>query len=82
MLIDSFPNLDNTFNAAVLNADGRVRCQVDIRGTQAKDFAGISSKGKDFENDHIFIFHHNPEGKIDDIEIEWNHADFKRQLEA
>lgn len=82
MLIDCFPNLDNTFNAAVLDPDGRVCCQVDIRGKQAKDFAGIPSKGKEFENDHIFIFHHNKEGKIDDIEIEWNHADFQKQLGA
>ncbi len=79
-LVDSFPNLDNTVNSAVLDPDGRVRCQVDIRGKQAKEFAGIPSKGEDFDSDHVFIFHHNADGKIDNIEIEWNHADFQRQL--
>lgn len=79
-LMDSFPNLDNTVNAATLDPDGRVRCQVDIRGKQAKDFAGIATKGKTFDSDHIFVFHLNPLGLIDDIEIEWNHTDFQRQL--
>ena len=79
-LVDCFPNLDNTVNSAILDADGQVRCQVDIRGTQVKEFAGIPSKGMSFEADHVFIFHHNPDGKIDSIEIEWNHADFQRQL--
>lgn len=79
-LMDSFPNLDNTVNSATLDPDGQVRCQVDIRGTQAKEFAGIPSIGKAFDSDHVFIFHHNADGKIDRIEIEWNHADFQRQL--
>jgi hypothetical protein len=79
-LMDSFPNLDNTVNSAILDPDGRARCQVDIRGTQAKEFAGIPSKGLSFESDHVFIFHHNRDGMIDNIEIEWNHADFQRQL--
>jgi hypothetical protein len=79
-LIDSFPNLDNTVNSATLDPDGQVRCQVDIRGKQAKEFAGIPSKEEDFDSDHIFIFHHNSDGLIDGIEIEWDHADFQRQL--
>jgi hypothetical protein len=51
-----------------------------IRGKQAKDFAGIPSKGKHFESDHIFIFHLNEQGKIDDIIVDWDHQDFCRQL--
>ena len=53
-----------------------------IRGTQAKDFADIKSKGKHFDSDHIFIFHLNGNNKIDYINIQWNHEDFKRQLGA
>jgi hypothetical protein len=79
-LMDSFPNLDNTVNSAATEPDGCVRCQVDIRGTQAKEFAGIPSKGEDFDSDHVFVFHHDADGLIDSIEIEWNHADFQRQL--
>jgi hypothetical protein len=79
-LIDSFPNIDNTLDAAVAEGEDIVRCQVVIRGTQAKDFADIPTKGLSFDSDHIFIFHLNPQSKIDSISISWNHADFKRQL--
>lgn len=79
-LIDAFPNLDNTVDSAVLDPDGTVRCQVVIRGKQAKDFAGIMTKGAEFSSDHIFIFHHDANGKIDRVHIEWDHADFQKQL--
>ncbi len=79
-LIDCFPNLNNTVDSAVLDSDGDVRCQVVIRGKQAKDFAGITCKEEEFDSDHIFIFQHDPQGKISSIHIEWNHADFQRQL--
>lgn len=79
-LTDCFPDLDNTLDAAVAEDENTVRCQVVIRGTQAKDFADIPSKGLHFDSDHIFIFHLNDENKIDDIDITWDHADFKRQL--
>ena len=48
-----------------------------IRGTQAKDFADIKSKGQHFESDHIFIFHLDENNKIDHVRIQWNHEDFK-----
>jgi hypothetical protein len=79
-LIDSFPDLDNTVDAAIAEDGEKVRCQVVIGGTQAKDFAGIISKGKHFDSDHIFIFRLNSSGMIDKIEIEWDHEDFKKQL--
>jgi hypothetical protein len=79
-LIECFPDIDNTLDAAVAEDDNTVRCQVVIRGTQAKDFADIKSKGLHFESDHIFIFHLNPDNKIDYVKIQWNHEDFKRQL--
>jgi hypothetical protein len=79
-LIDSFPDLNNTVDSATLDADGNVRCQVVISGKQAKDFAGIKCQGQQFNSDHIFIFKHNADGKINSIQIEWDHADFQRQL--
>ena len=81
-LIDSFPDIDNTLDAAVAEDDQTVRCQVVIRGTQAKDFAGIPNKGKHFESDHIFIFRLDQNNKIESIQIEWPHEDFVRQLSA
>jgi len=79
-LIDCFPDIDNTVDVSIAEEEGSVRCQVVIRGTQAKDFADIPSKGLHFDSDHIFIFHLNPEQKIDSIKINWDHQDFKRQL--
>ncbi len=79
-LIDCFPDIDNTLDAAVAEDEETVRCQVVIRGTQKKDFADIPNKGLRFDSDHIFIFHLNDKNKIDDIRISWNHEDFKRQL--
>jgi len=81
-LIDCFPDIDNTLDAAVAEDENTVRCQVVIRGTQAKDFADIPSKGLHFDSDHIFIFHLNDENKIDDVNITWDHADLKKQLGA
>lgn len=81
-LIDCFPDIDNTLDAAVAEDDETVRCQVVISGTQKKDFADIPNKGLRFDSDHIFIFHLNEENKIDDIKISWNHDDLKRQLGA
>lgn len=79
-LIDSFPDIDNTLDAAVATGEQEVRCQVVIRGTQQKDFADIPSRGLHFDSDHIFIFHVNPSNKIDDIRISWDHTDLKKQL--
>ncbi len=79
-LIDCFPDIDNTLDAAVAEDESTVSCQVVIRGTQAKDFAGIMNKGQHFDSDHIFIFHLDPGNKIDSIRVNWDHADFKKQL--
>jgi len=82
MLIDSFPNIENTVHAAIAEEDGTIRCQVLIEGTQAKDFADVPNQGQRFSSDHIFIFRLNEQGLIEQIHIEWNHADFKKQLGA
>lgn len=79
-LIDSFPDIENTVDAAIAEEENVVRCQVLISGTQEKDFAGIVSKGKHFDSDHIFIFHINQDNLIDDLKISWDHEDFVRQL--
>lgn len=79
-LIDCFPDIDNTLDAAVAEDTNTVRCQVVIRGTQAKDFSDIPNKGLRFDSDHIFIFHISPENKIDHIQTSWDHQDLKRQL--
>lgn len=82
-LMDAFPDLDNTVIKADLNeATNSVTCTVSIFGTQAKEFAGIPSKGNRFESDHIFVFRFNESEKIDQINIRWDHERFAQQLTA
>lgn len=78
-LIESFPTIDNTINTTIRD-DQSVKCEVLIFGKQAKDFAGLISKGKAFEEEHIFIFKVNEASKIKDIQIDWDHDSFVRQL--
>lgn len=79
-LIDAFPDIDNTLDAAIAEGADQVRCQVLINGTQAKEFAGIPSLGKRFDSDHIFVFRLGEDQKIQSISVNWDHSDFQRQL--
>ncbi len=80
-IMDAFPNLDNTVQAQTYDeATDIVTCQVIIFGTQEKEFAGMPSKGKDFDAEHIFIFRFNEHGKITDLKINWDHEAFVKQL--
>lgn len=79
-LIDAFPDITNTLDAAIAEGDSSVRCQVLISGTQKKDFAGIKNKGKHFDSDHIFIFHLDSDNVIQGIQIQWDHSDLQKQL--
>ncbi len=80
-LMDSFPNLDNTVkNQTFDEVTNTVTCNVVIFGTQEKEFAGIPSKGNDFDSDHIFIFRFNNQSKIDNIDITWDHDRFVKLL--
>ena len=79
-ILDAFPNLDNTVKNQVFDeTTNTVTCQVVIFGTQEKDFAGIPSKKKDFDSEHIFIFRFNEAEKITDLKICWNHEGFAGQ---
>jgi hypothetical protein len=80
-LMDSFPDLDNTVAYQQYEETARtVTCKVSIFGTQAKDFAGLPSRGFRFESDHIFIFRFNEESRIDYMTVNWNHENFVKQL--
>lgn len=80
-LMDAFPDLDNTVKSQLYDegADA-VTCQVVIFGKQEKEFAGLAPKGNSFDSEHIFIFRFNPDGKIMDLKIDWDHESFVSQL--
>ena len=80
-LMDSFPNLDNTIKSQQYDETiDAVTCQVVIFGKQEKELAGLPPKGNSFDSEHIFIFRFNEEGKISDLNIQWNHESFVSQL--
>lgn len=80
-LMDSFPNLDNTvMHQRFDEAANSVTCQVVIFGTQKKEFAGLPAKDNDFDSEHIFIFRFNDEGKIVELNVNWDHDAFVNQL--
>lgn len=80
-ILDSFPNVDNTVKSQVFDEKtNSVTCTVVIFGTQAKEFAGLASKGLRFDSEHIFIFRFDDKGKIEHVSINWDHASFVSQL--
>jgi len=80
-LMECFPDLDNTVHSQTYNeSDNSVTCSVSIFGKQEKDFPGIPSQGKGFDSEHIFIFRFDEKGKIDKININWDHERFVKQL--
>ncbi len=79
LLMDCFPDLDNTVDTLTVEGDA-ITCKVVIYGTQAKEFMGIPSQGLRFESDHIFIFRFDEHDKITDLKINWDHARFVSQL--
>lgn len=78
-IIESFPNIDNTVNT-VVEENGNVRCEASIRGKQVKDFAGLTSMGYTFEEDHIFIFKMDEIGVIENVSVNWDHESLVHQL--
>jgi hypothetical protein len=80
-LIASFPSIQNKVNKISLE-NGRVVCDVTIWGRQEKDFAGLVSKGNEFEEGHIFIFKVNERNKVENLTINWNHENLVTQLTA
>jgi steroid delta-isomerase-like uncharacterized protein len=79
-LIDAFPDLTNDVNWIGINDDGNIAAEVTISGTQAKAFGTLANSGKRYGLVHLFLFHVNREGLIDDIVAYWDTADWYRQL--
>ncbi|GAB3173470.1 nuclear transport factor 2 family protein [Telluribacter humicola] len=81
LLMDSFPDLDNTVDTITTEGD-EIICKVSIFGTQKKDFLGLPAKGLRFESDHIFIFHFDEADRIQHLRINWDHDSFVNQLSS
>jgi hypothetical protein len=56
-LIECFSDLDHTIKDFCINSNGSITCQVQMHGTQTKDFESILNRGQKVNSDQIFIFH-------------------------
>lgn len=79
LLIDCFPDISNTVDKLTTDND-LITANVNIGGTQAKDFMGIVNKGCRFDSDHVFVFQFNEADQIQHLTINWNHAGLVEQL--
>lgn len=79
-LIDAFPDLSNAVTSVESDDEGNVAAQVSIGGTQAKAFGVIGCTGGHYDLPHLFVFHVDSDGLIDDIAAYWDNVDWKKQL--
>lgn len=79
-LIDAFPDLSNAVTSVESDDEGNVAAQVSIGGTQVKAFGVIACTGGHYDLPHLFVFHVDPDGLIDDVAAYWDNADWKKQL--
>jgi steroid delta-isomerase-like uncharacterized protein len=79
-LIESFPDLTNRVTKIISDSDGNVAAEVVISGTQAKPWSSVGSQGRSFQSPHLFVFHVNADGKIDNIRSYSDNAGVRAQL--
>lgn len=79
-LIDAFPDLTNAVATIRADGQGNAAAEVTIGGTQAKDFGVIACAGGHYDLPHLFLFHVNDEGLIDDLVAYWDNVHWKSQL--
>jgi ketosteroid isomerase-like protein len=79
-LIDAFPDLTNAVTTVRADGQGNVAAEVIIGGTQAKDFGVIACTGGRYDLPHLFLFHVNNQGLIDDLVAYWDNVHWKNQL--
>jgi steroid delta-isomerase-like uncharacterized protein len=79
-LINAFPDLTNEVTRIISGNDGQVAAEVVITGTQAKDWVPVRTRGRSFRSPHLFVFHVNDLGKIDNITSYSDNAAVRHQL--
>ncbi len=79
-LINAFPDLTNRVVSITADDERNAACEVNIAGTQQKDFGTIRCAGRRYDLPHLFLLHVNKDGLIDDIAAYWDSADWFRQL--
>jgi steroid delta-isomerase-like uncharacterized protein len=79
-LIDAFPDLSNKVTNLIEDGNGNVAAEVVFSGTQGKDFGTLANQQGHYDLPHLFLFHVDRDGLIDDIVTYWDTANWYRQL--
>jgi steroid delta-isomerase-like uncharacterized protein len=78
-LIEAFPDLTIVTHSLFDDGADDAAAEVTLSGTQARDFAGIPSKGRHYTLPHGFFFHVEA-GRIERIAAYWDNLSFQQQL--
>jgi steroid delta-isomerase-like uncharacterized protein len=78
-LIEAFPDL-NVVTHCAFGDDENVAAEVEIGGTQQKDFMQINNQGKRYDLPHAFLLNLNDRGVLTRITAYWDNASFYSQL--
>lgn len=76
----AFPDLSNKVTDIFADDDGNVIAEVTISGTQAAPYLTVAATGRKFTERHIFRFHVDSGGKIDDVTSFWDAGGINTQL--
>lgn len=76
----AFPDMSNKVNEIFADDDGNVVAEVTISGTQAAPYLTVASVGKKYSERHLFRFHVDKSGKIDDVIAYYDAAGVNGQL--
>ena len=76
----AFPDLTNEVHDIFAADDGTVVAEVTISGTQAAPYLTLAARGQSFSERHLFRFHVDSDGKIDNITAYWNAGGMNSQL--
>jgi steroid delta-isomerase-like uncharacterized protein len=76
----AFPDLTNKVNDVFADDEGNVVAEVTISGTQAAPYLTVAPSGKKFSERHLFRFHVDATGKIDDVTSFWDAGGINDQL--
>lgn len=76
----AFPDASNEVHDVFAADDGTVVAEVTLTGTQAAPYLTLAPRGESFSERHLFRFHVDGDGKIDDITAYWNAGGMNAQL--
>ena len=80
-LVETFPDLKIKINNIIWSVDRqRAECHITFQGTQRYPFLGIDPSGNSLNIVKIFKLSFDRDGKINSVQVSWQHNEFINQL--